>query len=128
MSEPTQPEPPAQSAQAKAALTATVAVSGRQYRVREGDSIVVNRMPTAVGKTTHLKPVLLIETADGEIIAPASRGGGTLPKAAVSATVDAHLRGTKLRVFKMRRRKASRRTNGHRQDLTRLRIKSIRQP
>lgn len=105
------------------ATYATIAVSGSQYRVKSGDRITVNRMAAEVGSTLLLEEVLLLEHADGKVLAATE---GKLPNAAVSATVEAHLRGEKIRVFKMRRRKKSRRTHGHRQDLTRLTIGDIK--
>lgn len=105
---------------AEPSSTAVIAFSGRQYRVRVGDSILVDRLPAAIGDSAALGKVLSVETAAGDIIV-----GKSLADAAVSATVAEHLRGKKIRVFKMRRRKSSRRANGHRQDLTRVTVNSI---
>ena len=101
---------------------ATVVTSGKQYRVKSGDVITVNRMTAEVGSEIVLDNVLLLEKQDGSVQIAAD----TPVKAAVTATVREHLRGDKLRVFKMRRRKKSRRTQGHRQDLTQLLIGDIK--
>lgn len=101
---------------------ATVVTSGRQYRVKSGDVIVVNRLAAEVGSEVVLNEVLLLEMQDGGVRIAAE----TPVKAAVTATVREHIRGDKIRVFKMRRRKKSRRTQGHRQDLTHLVIGDIK--
>lgn len=106
------------------AIHAVVVASGTQYRVKAGDTITVNRLAAEVGSEITLDRVLLVEKADGGVLPAAA--DGTVSGAAVTATVENHLRGAKLRVFKMRRRKKSRRTHGHRQDLTRLVIGSIK--
>lgn len=103
---------------------ATIAISGSQYRVKSGDTITVNRVAAEVGSELTLEQVLLLEKADGAVSVAAGRQ--MLSGVAVSATVKDHLRGDKIRVFKMRRRKKSRRTQGHRQDLTRLTIGEIK--
>lgn len=93
----------------------TFFAGGRQYRARAGETITVNKMAGAVGATVSPGPVCLAEMADGAVVT-----GEAAAKLQVSATIAGHLRGDKLRVFKMRRRKKSRRTAGHRQELTRL--------
>lgn len=98
----------------------TFAASGRQYRVKNGDNIIVNRMAVASGESVKLDNVLLVEHDDGAILV-----GADAAKFSLTAKVTEHMRGDKIRVFKMRRRKASRRTAGHRQDLTRLSIDEI---
>ena len=103
---------------------ATVAFSGTQYRVKSGDTITVNRLAAEVGSELTLEQVLLLEKEDGAVKVATDKQ--TLPGVAVIATVADHLRGDKVRVFKMRRRKKSRRTHGHRQDLTRLTIGEIK--
>lgn len=96
-----------------------IVVSGTQYRVKSGDVITVDRLSADIGSEIALEQVLLIEKAEGGVVTAPGKD------AAVTATVTEHLRGDKVRVFKMRRRKKSRRTSGHRQDLTRLTIGAI---
>ena len=98
----------------------TFAAGGGQYRVKTGDTILLNRLPTAEGETVKLDNVLLAECADGSI-----KVGAEAKNISVTATVSEQALGEKLRIFKMRRRKSSRRTNGHRQQLTRLLIGDI---
>ena len=98
----------------------TFSAGGGQYRAKAGDTIVVNRMPQPVGETVALGSALLVEQADGGV-----KVGEEANRQAVSAVVVEHFRGEKLRVFKMRRRKSSRTTGGHRQELTKLRVDSL---
>ena len=90
------------------------------YRVAENDRLVVERLPGDPGTTVTLSEVLMI-AGDGE----APRLGGSLGQAAVFAEILAQKRGKKILVFKKKRRKNYRRTRGHRQELTELRIAGI---
>ena len=99
---------------------AVMSAGGKQYRVSPGDTIVMDRLDGEAGESRVFDRVLLLETDEG-----ARAGAPYLENVAVRATVLEHLRGDKIRVFKMRRRKKSRRTIGHRQDLSRVRIDGI---
>ncbi len=102
-------------------MESAILVSGnRQYRVRAGDTILVDRLDGEAGDSFLFEKVMMLE-GDGGVRA----GAPYLENASVRATVLEHLRGEKIRVFKMRRRKKSRRTQGHRQDLSRVRIDGI---
>jgi large subunit ribosomal protein L21 len=90
------------------------------YRVAENDRLVVERLPGDPGTTVTLSEVLMI-AGDGE----APRLAGALDQAAVFAEILAQKRGKKVLVFKKKRRKNYRRTRGHRQELTELRIAGI---
>jgi large subunit ribosomal protein L21 len=90
------------------------------YRVAENDRLVVERLPGDPGSTVMLNEVLMI-AGDGE----APKLGGDLGEAAVFAEILAQKRGKKILVFKKKRRKNYRRTRGHRQELTELRIAGI---
>lgn len=90
------------------------------YRVAENDRLVVERLPGDPGSTVTLNEVLMI-AGDGE----APKLGGDLGEAAVFAEILAQKRGKKILVFKKKRRKNYRRTRGHRQELTELRIAGI---
>ena len=90
------------------------------YRVAENDRLVVERLPGDPGTTVTLNEVLMI-AGDGE----APRLGGSLGQATVVAEILAQKRGKKILVFKKKRRKNYRRTRGHRQELTELRIAGI---
>ncbi len=98
----------------------TLNANTKQFRVKEGDIIVSNRLKNETGSTITFDDVIFAESDDGEIII-----GDSLKNISVVATVVSHPLGKKLRIFKMRRRKASRRTQGHRQSLTELRIEKI---
>jgi large subunit ribosomal protein L21 len=81
---------------------AIIRLGGKQYRVREGETLVVDRLPTEQGKT--FKPDVL------------------LGDAAVTATVVAHERGPKIRIGKLKRRTGYRRHNGFRAATSRIEI------
>jgi large subunit ribosomal protein L21 len=93
---------------------------GHQYRVASGDRILVDRIPVEVGSTVTLESVLLI--GDG---AETDVAKGSPVEASVTATVIAHRRGRKIRVFTYKPKKRHRRTLGFRSQLTELRIDEV---
>jgi large subunit ribosomal protein L21 len=93
---------------------------GHQYRVASGDRILVDRIPVEVGSTVTLESVLLI--GDG---AETDVAKGSPVEASVTATVIAHRRGRKIRVFTYKPKKRHRRTLGFRSQLTELRIDDV---
>jgi large subunit ribosomal protein L21 len=93
---------------------------GHQYRVASGDRILVDRIPVEVGSTVTLESVLLI--GDG---AETDVAKGSPVEASVTATVIAHRRGRKIRVFTYKPKKRRRRTLGFRSQLTELRIDDV---
>jgi large subunit ribosomal protein L21 len=93
---------------------------GHQYRVASGDRILVDRIPVEVGSTVRLESVLLI--GDG---AETDVAKGSPVEASVTATVIAHRRGRKIRVFTYKPKKRHRRTLGFRSQLTELRIDDV---
>ncbi|MBL8658822.1 MAG: 50S ribosomal protein L21 [Rhodospirillales bacterium] len=101
-------------------MYAVVRTGGKMYRVAEKDRLVVERLPGEAGATVTLGDVLMI-VDDGE----APKIGGDVGQAAVFAEILGHKRGKKILVFKKKRRKNYRRTRGHRQALTELRISGI---
>jgi large subunit ribosomal protein L21 len=101
-------------------MFAIVKTGGKQYRVGPGDQIVVERIAGDVGTEVALDQVLAI--SDGEISA---LGAPTVANASVRAKIVQQPRGTKVLVFKKKRRKNYRRKRGHRQELTVLRIQEI---
>jgi large subunit ribosomal protein L21 len=98
---------------------AVIKTGGKQYRVEEGTTLLVERLPDDVGATVSLQPLLL--AGDGEPRFDAD----ALAKATVSAEVVGHERGPKLRVFKFKPKRGYKRRTGHRQELTRIRITKI---
>src|SRR5579863_1835244 len=101
-------------------MFAIVKTGGKQYRVGPGDQIVVERIEGDVGAEVALDQVLAI--SDGELNA---LGTPTVANASVRAKIVQQPRGTKVIVFKKKRRKNYRRKRGHRQELTVLRIEGI---
>jgi large subunit ribosomal protein L21 len=98
---------------------AVIKTGGKQYRVQEGETLLVERLPEAVGESLSLTPLLL--AGDGE----ARFDAAALSGATVAAEVVAHERGPKLRVFKFKPKRGYKRRTGHRQELTRIRITRI---
>ena len=99
---------------------AVIKTGGKQYRVEEGQTLLVERLAEEPGATVELTPLLLAgDGADPVLDADA------LAKAPVRAEIVAHERGKKLRVFKFKPKRGYRRRTGHRQELTRIRITAI---
>ena len=101
-------------------MYAVIELSGRQLRVEPGAQVTVNRVPAAAGKPYTAERVLL--ASDGKSLqvgTPYCKG------AKVLCEVLEHRRGPKVITYKFRRRENFRRTRGHRQELTRLLVKSI---
>lgn len=101
-------------------MYAVVKTGGKQYRVAENDVISVESLPGAAGDRVTLDEVLMVAGADGARI-----GAPTVAGASVTATVLEQARDDKIVVFKKLRRKGHRRTRGHRQRKTVLRIAGI---
>ncbi|HYZ82632.1 MAG TPA: 50S ribosomal protein L21 [Solirubrobacteraceae bacterium] len=99
-------------------MYAIVKTGGKQYRVQEGESLLVERLPADDGATVTLQPLLYV---DGDTVLD----GEDLGKVTVEARVVAHERGPKLRVVKFKPKRGYRRRNGHRQDLSRIEITSL---
>ena len=102
-------------------MYAVIRTGGKQYRVAANDVIKVERLDAEAGATIDLTDVLLVGGGEGG----PKVGTPVLDGAKVSATVLEQVRGEKIIIFKKRRRKNSRRTRGHRQYLTVLRITDI---
>jgi large subunit ribosomal protein L21 len=98
---------------------AVIKTGGKQYRVAVGDVIRVERLAAAPGETVDFDQVLMVRQGDDV------RVGTPLLEDKVTCTVTGHGRGDKVRIFKMRRRKNSRRRAGHRQDYTELQVTTI---
>ena len=102
-------------------MYAIIRSGGKQYRVTEGETIYVERLPQGAGDKVTLAEVLLVGGGDGG----PKVGSPLLDGAKVAATVLEQGRDEKVRVFKYKKRKHYRRTRGHRQSYTALRIDSI---
>lgn len=105
-------------------MYALVEIQGRQYRVREGAHVTVERMAGA-GDTVELSNVLLVARDAPGGDRETRIGQPYVPGAKVTATLEDHPRGRKVIIYKFRKRKNYRRKRGHRQALTRLRIDKI---
>ena len=103
-------------------MYAVIKNGGKQYRVAPGDVIRVEKLEVEAGQTVDLNPVLMVSDGQGG----ARVGNPVLAGASVTATVKNHGRADKIKVFKMRRRKHYRKTQGHRQYYTELEITAIK--
>lgn len=101
-------------------MYAVIRTGGKQYKVTAGGKLKVESLPAEVGSQIELNDVLMI--ADGDDV---KIGAPRLAGASVKATVLGHGRGEKIKIFKMRRRKHYRKTQGHRQNYTEIRIDGI---
>jgi large subunit ribosomal protein L21 len=101
-------------------MYAVIKTGGKQYKVSAGEKLKVESIVAEVGSQIVLDQVLLV--ADGEKV---TAGTPLVSGAAVKATVVAHGRGEKIEIFKMRRRKHYRKTQGHRQNYTEIQINGI---
>lgn len=100
-------------------MYAIIETGGKQYRVEEGSKLRVETLAAEVGGEVTLDKVLMI---GGDTM---SVGTPYVEQAKVTAEVLEHGRGDKILVFKKRRRHDSRRTQGHRQNYTAIKITSI---
>ena len=99
---------------------AIISVGGKQYRVREGERLLVDRVPYEEGKTFN--PDVLLVGGDGD-----TRLGDELAGDQVTVRVAAHVLGQKIVVGKHRQRTGYRRKNGHRSRLSQIEVQSIGQ-
>ncbi len=102
-------------------MYAVINTGGKQYKVAPGDVVRVETLDAKKGDTVEIKDVYMI--ADGDKV---SVGKPMLASAMVTAEVVEQGRGEKLLIFKHRRRKGFRRTNGHRQNYTAIKVKEIK--
>ena len=101
-------------------MYAVVETGGKQYRVKPGDTLDVERLDGSAGETIELDRVLLVG-GDGETTV----GRPMVPGARVLAELVEQTRGEKIIVFKYKSKVRYRRKTGHRQRLTRLRVTEI---
>ena len=100
-------------------MYAIVKTGGKQYRVEQGQTLLVERLPDDEGAKIALEPLLY--RGDDDIV-----DGADLSKVKVEAKIVEHTRGPKLRVVKFKPKRGYKRRNGHRQDLTRIEITQIK--
>jgi large subunit ribosomal protein L21 len=100
-------------------MYAIVKTGGKQYRVQEGQSLLIERLPDDDGAKISLEPLLYV---DGDTLVD----GEDLKKVKVEAKILAHERGPKLRIVKFKPKRGYRRRTGHRQELTRVEVTAIK--
>jgi large subunit ribosomal protein L21 len=101
-------------------MYAIIKTGGKQYRVKSGEQVRVESLTADVGAAVSFEQVLAVGEGDAVRV-----GAPLVSGAKVKATVLAHGRGEKVRIFKMRRRKHFQKTQGHRQNYTEVRIDDI---
>jgi len=100
-------------------MYAVIKTGGKQYRVCAGDKLKIEKLEADIGSEITFDQVLMVGNgADIKVGAPMLRG------ASVTATVLNQARGDKIKIFKMRRRKHYRKSQGHRQHFTEVQIDS----
>jgi large subunit ribosomal protein L21 len=101
-------------------MYAIVKTGGKQYRVEQGQSLLVERLPAAEGDSVTLDPLLYVD--DSQVLDQVDG----LSSVQVQARVVGHERGPKLRVVKFKPKRGYKRRTGHRQELTRIEIVGIK--
>ena len=102
-------------------MYAIVEIAGQQFKVQKDQKIFVHRLAAEAGQNLEFDRVLLVEN-DGKI----SLGAPAIDGAKVTATVNEHVKGDKVIVFRKKRRKGYKKRNGHRQSFTSITISDIK--
>jgi large subunit ribosomal protein L21 len=101
-------------------MLAVIRTGGKQYIVKEGDIILVEKIPEEAGKKVDLETLLVGDEKEVKIGTPIVEG------AKVEGEILTQKKAKKIRVFKMKSKKKYRRTRGHRQQLTEVKIVKIK--
>lgn len=101
-------------------MYAVIKTGGKQYRVSSGEKLKIELLTAEVGAAVQFEQVLAIGEGDG-----VKFGAPFVAGATVKATIVSHGRGDKVHIFKMRRRKHYKKSQGHRQSFTEVRIDDI---
>jgi large subunit ribosomal protein L21 len=101
-------------------MYAVIKTGGKQYKVAEGDFLKIEKIEGQAGAEVIFDEVLLVSKGDATEV-----GKPFVEKAKVVGEIIAQTKGPKLVVFKMKKRKGFHKKTGHRQELTRVRIKAI---
>jgi large subunit ribosomal protein L21 len=101
-------------------MYAVIETGGKQYRVAPGDVVRVETLPGDVGAEVELGRVLAVVNDSNEVTL-----GADLSSARVKGTIAEHGRGDKVIVFKFKRKKQYKRTIGHRQNYTAVKVSEI---
>jgi large subunit ribosomal protein L21 len=99
---------------------AIVKTGGKQYRVQEGQSLLVERLPADEGAKVSLEPLMYRGDKDGDLELE------DLKRVKVEVKVVRHERGPKLRVVKFKPKKRAKKRTGHRQELTRIEVTAVK--
>jgi large subunit ribosomal protein L21 len=101
-------------------MYAVIKSGGKQYKVEKGDKLKVEKIDTEAGNNIDISDVLLLVDGDNVTV-----GTPLVEGAKVSATVESHGRGRKVKIVKFKRRKHHRKQMGHRQAYTEISITDI---
>jgi len=101
-------------------MYAVIKTGGKQFKVTEGDILKVEKLSADVGKDLNLNSVLTLVDGDKVTI-----GTPMITGASIDATVISHGKRDKVKIFKMNRRKGYRKSQGHRQSFTEIKINKI---
>ncbi|TSA53509.1 MAG: 50S ribosomal protein L21 [Planctomycetaceae bacterium] len=101
-------------------MYAVIKTGGKQYKVSEGDTLDIEKIDGEKGNEVVFEEILMT-SREGEI----KVGTPYVIGAEVTGEIVAQTKGSKIKVFKMKRRKGYRKKTGHRQELTSLKIKEI---
>jgi len=101
-------------------MNAVVKTGGKEYRISQGDLIRVEKMEGKVGDQVTMKDILMISDEDKVQV-----GNPFLTNAVITGEIVQQVRGKKVLIYKMKRRKNYRRTKGHRQTYTYVRVNDI---
>jgi large subunit ribosomal protein L21 len=107
----------------EAVVYAVVRTGGKQYRVQEGRSLTIDRLPGEPGETIELRDVLLLSDGDSVTV-----GNPLVEGARVLGTIAEQGRAKKIIVFRYKAKTRSRKKTGHRQPFTRLTVEDILAP
>ncbi len=103
-------------------MYAIVEINGQQFKVEEGKKLFVNHMKEAeAGKTVEFDKVLLVDKEGSVQVGAPTVSGAKV----VCEVINPMVKGDKVIVFKMKRRKDYRKKNGHRQQYTQVEVKSV---
>ena len=111
---------PSREAQERNPMQAIIEAGGKQYRVAPGDILRVDTLAGEPGSQVEIGRVLAVLKGEGQIVS-----GPAAADAKVMATIQEHDRAKKIIVFKFKRKKQYKRTQGHRQNYTQVKIGDI---
>ena len=101
-------------------MYAVIKTGGKQFKVSEGEVLKIEKLSEDVGKSFSISSVLTVVDGDKVTI-----GTPLINGASVDTTIISHGRGDKVKIFKMNRRKQYRKSQGHRQSFTEIKINKI---